>query len=68
MCQATDRYVTKRTRGELSRSVLRTSDCFLDVIVLPFLSLVLGKDLVGPARNPFLVDFKALPGCRGVCD
>lgn len=46
MCQATQRYVTKRTRGELSVSVLLPADTFLEVVILNFLSVVLGKDLV----------------------
>jgi hypothetical protein len=47
MCQATQRFVTKRTRGELSVSVLQPADTFLEVVVLPFLCIVLGKELVG---------------------
>jgi hypothetical protein len=46
MCQATQRFVTKKTRGELSISVLQPADNFLDIVILPFLSILLGTELV----------------------
>lgn len=46
ICKRINSYVVERTNGELEQSVIPDSMAYLGAVVLPFLSVLLGSDLV----------------------
>ena len=46
VCHMTQDFLIRRTKGKLGKSVLATAQLFLNAVILPYLSLLLGPEMV----------------------
>ena len=44
ICGVTGNYLMAITKGELERSVLQEAQSFLDIVILPYLSILIGQE------------------------
>ena len=51
ICQMTHLFLSRASKGELERAVLPSAKLFVDAVIVPFLLLLLGSEVVGCDRS-----------------